>query len=88
MICSPDFSCVVWRGERFTFSRKQRLVMAALWRAREEGYDWVSSETLLEAAESDGGRVRNLFARHPAWGTLIVPAMDAGGSPGTYRLAE
>ena len=85
---SPDFASVVWRGERFTFSRKQRLVVAALWRARQEGYDWVSSETLLVAAESEGGRVRNLFSRHPAWGTLIVPAIDTGGAPGTYRLAE
>lgn len=85
---SPDFSAVAWRGEQFTFSRKQRLVVAALWLAREDGYDWVSTETLLDAAESDGGRVRALFGKHPAWGTLIVSALDAGGTPGTYRLAE
>lgn len=84
---SPDFACVVWRGQEFTFSRKQRLVVAALFRAWDDGVRWVSQDNLLDAAESDGGRLRNVFARHPAWGTLIVSGMDEGGTPGTYRLA-
>jgi hypothetical protein len=85
---SPDFASVRWRGTLYTFSRKQRAIVAALWRAREQGYEWVSSETLLEAAESNGGRVRELFKGHPAWGVMIVSAVADGGTPGTYRLSE
>jgi hypothetical protein len=84
---SPDFSSVVWRGQVFTFSPKQRLIVAALWRAREQGYLYLSSDVLLEAAESDGGKVRNLFAKHPAWGEFVLPAVAESGTPGTYRLA-
>jgi hypothetical protein len=85
---SPDFASVRWRGQVYTFSPKQRRVVAALWRAREQGYEWVSTEALLEAAESLGGRVKELFKGHPAWGVLIVSAVADGGTPGTYRLAE
>lgn len=85
---APDFSSVVWRGQTFTFSKKQRLVIAALWRAREEGYRYLSSDVLLDVAESDGGKLRNLFAKHPAWGTLVLPAVAESGTPGTYRLAD
>jgi hypothetical protein len=85
---SPDFASVRWRGQVFAFTPKQRLIVAALWHARQQGYEWVSTESLLEAAESNGGRVRELFKGHPAWGTLIISGVVAGGCPGTYRWGE
>lgn len=85
---NADFSCVNWKSEVFAFGPLQRAVVAALWRAREQNHEWVSQETLLTVAESEGGRLRDMFRRHPAWGTMIVPAVDIGGPPGSYRLAE
>lgn len=83
----PDFAAVNWFGTVYTFSGKQRSVVAALWRAKEEGYEWVSQEALLEAAESDCSRLRDLFRGHPAWGSMIVQAMLHGGPAGAYGLA-
>jgi hypothetical protein len=80
---------VEWNNRRYTFvGQKQRVVVAALWRAREEGEDCVLAEVLLTLADSDGGKVRDLFRRHPAWGELIVPGHLCGGPPGSYRLAD
>lgn len=85
---SPGFACVNWYGVVYSFSFKQRLVVAALWQARDEGHPWLTQETLAEAAESDCSRIRDLFRRHPAWGTMIVSGIMRGGPPGSYRLAE
>lgn len=85
---APDCTAVVLSdGTRYTFTRKQRLVVAALLRAREDGRDYVSGETLLELAESDQVRLRDLFRGHPAWGSWILPGHADGGPLGTYRLA-
>lgn len=85
---SRDFAAVNWYGTVYTFTQKQRLVIAALWRALEEGHKWVGQETLLEVAESDCSRVRDLFRGHPCWGVLVLSAVDYGGPPGAYRLAD
>lgn len=66
-------------GQQFT--RKQAMVVEALRRAN--GAE-VSEAELLKAAGSDCSRLRDLFKRHPAWGTLIVP----GDEPKTFRLVE
>lgn len=86
---SSDFSSVMWQGRTYMFTPKQRLVVAALWRAWEQGYDWVGTAALLDAAESEQQQVRRLFdnGRHPAWGTMIVPGHVAGGPLGSFRLA-
>lgn len=84
----PDFAAVNWGGRVFTFAPKQRSVVAALFRAREDGHGWVGQDALLEIADSDCHRLRDLFRGHPAFGTLIVGAVEAGGPPGAYRLAE
>ena len=83
----PDHAAVNWYGVLYTFAPKQRIVIAALLNARDQCYDWVSQEVLLELAESDSGKLRELFCRHPAWGTLIVSALHHGGPAGAYRLA-
>ena len=84
---SPDCASVRWGDVVYTFTRRQRLVFAALLDARKQGYEYVSGDALLEAAESDGCRLRDLFRGHPAWGVLIVPGLDTGGPAGTFRLA-
>jgi hypothetical protein len=84
---APDFASVNWYGTIYTFSKKQRLVVANLWRAHEEGYEWLSQESLLDAADSDCQRLRDLFRGHPAWDAMIVSALPSGGPPGGYRLA-
>ncbi len=79
-----DGQRVYWPGLGvFTFSGKQRQVIKALWTAWEDGSHDVPQAALLAAADSDSPRLRDLFSRHPAWGTLIV----RGGEPASYRLA-
>ena len=82
-----DHAALNWYGTLYTFAPKQRIVIAALLHARDQCYDWVSQEVLLELAESDCRKLRELFCRHPAWGVLIVSALYHGGPAGAYRLA-
>lgn len=84
---TPDYGTVVYGGKTYSFSLKQKLIVAALANARRQGFEWLDTPTLLEVAESDGGRVRDIFRGHPAWEVLIVPAVATSGRPGTYRLA-
>lgn len=63
------------------YTRKQAAVLAAL---RGAGGGDVGEAELLRAADSDGARLRDLFRRHPAWNTLILP----GAKPKTYRIDE
>lgn len=85
---SKDFAGVRWGGQTFQFNHRQRSVVAALVQARREGHDWVGQDTLLELADSDGGRLRDLFRGHPAWGTMIVSAHHTGGPVGAFRLGD
>ena len=84
---SPDFASVNWHGSVFTFSPKQRTVIATLWRAMEDGYHYVGGDALLVEAESDCKKLRTLFGDHPAWGRFVVVGVTTGGKSGTYRLA-
>ena len=85
---SKDWATVNWFGVTYTFSPRQRPVIAALWTAWQEGNPFLSQETLLELAESDSMRVRDVFKNHPAWGKLIQHGPMCGGSLGTYRFVE
>lgn len=82
----PGFAWVRRRGVEYRFScRHQRLVVAALWRAcRLFKLPWLRREELAEAAEVPVGFLPELFSEHPAWGTLIVPALLDGGPIGAY----
>ncbi|CAN5390410.1 hypothetical protein BH11PLA2_BH11PLA2_23290 [soil metagenome] len=85
---SPDCMIVdVVGGTRYLFTRKQRLIVARLFEARTQGFDFVDQYELLKAAESDQVQLRNVFKNHPAWGTLIVSGLDCGGPAGSYRIA-
>jgi hypothetical protein len=79
---SEDFRSVRWNGEVYDFSTSQAIVMEKLWQAWQDGTPAVAQETLLEAAESEGNQLRDLFKRHPAWGKVIVQ----GPTRGTYQL--
>jgi hypothetical protein len=85
---NKDFTVVRWSGfPEFRFGAKQALVVSALWDARfdeDESDPDRDQAALLMIAESDCGRLRDMFARSPAWGTLIVKGVKSG----TYRLAD
>lgn len=83
----PDFAAIRWDGVVYTFSPKQRAVIAMLWEAMEHGYHFVSGDALLLAADSEGGRLYDIFRGSPAWNTVIVKGLQAGGPNGCYRLA-
>ncbi|MCE9531292.1 MAG: hypothetical protein K8T89_09245 [Planctomycetes bacterium] len=85
---ADDFAAINWYGEIFTFTARQRAVVAGLWQAREEGTHFLSGTTLLKLAESNSRRVRDIFRDHPAWARLIVLGNTCGGGLGTYRLAD
>lgn len=83
---APDYSSVNWYGKRFFFTGKQRVIVAALFQAREEGYEAVSQDSLLAVADSDSRRLRDLFKKHPAWGTMIVSAVMHRGPIDFFQL--
>jgi hypothetical protein len=68
---SPDFASIRVGQDTYTFTPKQRPVIAVLWSAWEHATCWVGHAHLQEAAETDG-RIVDLFKGHPAWGKLIV----------------
>jgi hypothetical protein len=77
-----DFRMIA-RGEvAWHFSPAQAAVCRALWEAHVNNTPSVGQDTLLEAAGCEGGRLRDLFKRNPAWGVLIVP----GSTKGTFQL--
>ena len=81
---SIDFRTVVWDGATYHLTPKQAAVVKLLWESWEQGTPDVSAEAILEAADSLGGRLRDLFARHPAWGNLVV----SGKRRNTWRLGD
>jgi hypothetical protein len=81
---SPDFRSYVWGQERYSFTPNQAAMVRVLQEAHDAGAPDVGHDTLLEAAGSEGGRVREVFRGHPAWGNLIV----RGDTKGTLRLAD
>lgn len=81
---SSDFRSVRWHGGEYTFSGPQAACVRILWENWEQGTPDVGGETLIEAIDSNASRVTDLFKRHEAWGTMIVP----GRRKGTYRLQE
>jgi hypothetical protein len=74
----PNYSQVEYRGQHYEFSVKQALAVEAMHHAHRDGMPGVSGASLLETAESDQKRLRDLFRSggdvHTAWGTLIVHA--------------
>jgi hypothetical protein len=88
VVHQPDFRCVRWCGNEYLFTSTQAACVRALYEAWERGRPEVGQVTILQAAGSDGSRLRDLFkgpgATHEAWGKLIVQ----GGTKGAFRLAK
>jgi hypothetical protein len=81
-----DFKWVDWFGVIFEFVGAQCGVVAHLWKASEDGIGGVSQLVLLDGADCEKSRLRDLFRAHPAWETMIVPDHDAGA--GHYKLSR
>jgi hypothetical protein len=84
---SLDFRSVTWGSRDYQFTPAQAAVVKALWEAADNGTPEMGQETLLDAAGSEGRRLRDVFklsdgGMHPAWGRFVVP----GTSRGAYRL--
>lgn len=79
---SPCFRSVCWCGVVYSLTGTQAAIVRILWESWEHGAPEVSADHLLESVDSQTGRLRDLFARNPAWGNLIVP----GTSKGTWKL--
>ena len=87
---SPDFHSCRWGNRTFTFpGDMQAAVMRVMWVAYQNGTLAMKQRAILQEAgssmaESDATpRLSKLFIKHPAWGTLIVPA-----GKGCYRIAD
>jgi hypothetical protein len=84
----PDFRSVIWFGvPHGPFSGKQAGIIAELWAAWRSGCLDVGAAYLLEAVESEGCRVPQIFqgteAGREALGTLVISL-----AKGVYRLNE
>jgi hypothetical protein len=84
---SDNFNSVVWFGKQYTFTVKQAKVIERLWRAWERKIPAVPLVDLLEAADSDAKRLRDVFKPgqtvNPAWKDKMI--IEAG--KGAYRLS-
>lgn len=81
---SDDFRSICWFGTEYTFTGPQAACVKLLWEHWERGTPEVSKSELLDATESSGERVSDVFKRSPAWGKIIV----GGEKKGNYRLRE
>jgi hypothetical protein len=83
---SQDYTAVNWYGRKYQFTPAQRPIIAALIEAMRNGTPALSIATLLEIAESEGKRLRDIFRKHPAWQQLIVNASLHGGPIDAYQI--
>ncbi len=81
---SPDYRSVKWEGEDYHFTANQAACVQQLWEAWKNGTPDVGDATLLETVGAECSRLRDIFKRHPSWGTMIVE----GETKGTHRLAK
>jgi hypothetical protein len=82
---SDDFRCLRWCKAEYTFTPTQAACVRVLYEAWQNGSPVMGQAAILEAAESSGGRLRDVFdkGKHPAWGKLIVSPRK-----GAYRLSD
>lgn len=84
---AADFSQVNWFGTVYHFgTREQRAAIGHLWRAAEQGNESIDQAALLDVADCEYPRLRDVFRNHPAFGVVIVQDLAAG--PGMYRLSR
>ena len=68
---SPDFASVIWYGNQHTFTPTQAACVKILWEAWESGTPEVDQAYILTSAGSECQRLRDLFRKSTAWGTMI-----------------
>ena len=78
---STDYASVTWGEQQYQFNKNQATCVRLLHEAWLKGTPYLSSHTLLSEIES-ASRMSDLFKRHPAWNSLIVP----GARKATYGL--
>ena len=78
-----DYRSVIWYGHQYTFTANQAACVRILWESWKDGTPEVGDATVLEGAEIDTRRLRDVFRGHPAWGSMIVK----GKTKGTHRLS-
>jgi hypothetical protein len=76
------YEWVQWGETRFEFTPKQRVIVKLLFGAWRDGERDVRQDALLDAADSDSQRLRDVFRGHPAWGVMVTQ----GASGGLYRV--
>jgi hypothetical protein len=69
-VFSPGFRSAVVGDQEYSFTDKQALVVEALYQARKSGAPRLH-QTEIQGAASTNQRVGQLFAGHPAYGSLI-----------------
>lgn len=79
----PGYRSALWDGVEYAFSATQARAVQVLWEAWESGMPELHHLEVVRLADSDQPSLRNLFARHPAWGVMIVH----GSGKGMVRLA-
>lgn len=84
--CSSDGRSLRWFGRSYAFSAAQGAVVRALYDAWQAGSPEVAGQRLLELAESDGGRVRDLFWKTSGWPAFEDGVIGPGRTKGTLRL--
>lgn len=84
---SSDFRSVRWYGVDYCFTEAQAAIVAALWKAWENGTPELGARYLLGIAKLESDRLPDVFKEkgqyHPAWGTMIQTNV---GSKGAARL--
>ncbi len=80
---TEDYRSLRFRGEAYTLTTRQAVIVELLHRAYLSGYADVPKAKLLGAVEAETSEVRDSFRGSPLWKTLI----RTGSRRGTYRLA-
>lgn len=76
-----DFRSMNWYGTIHEFTPTQAACIRVLWEHWKQETPTVGEQTILESAESNSPRLRDVFKNHAAWGTMIVPA-----NKGAFKL--
>jgi hypothetical protein len=79
---SEDYRWVKWRGQEFGLSEREADVVRLMHQTVKMGIMEVAWRQMQQRLGLQGIRLRDLFKRSGAWGTLIVP----GSRKGLYRL--
>lgn len=79
---SDDYRSIRFRGESYTLSPGQAIIVGTLHKAYLAGHADVSKAKLLDAVEAETSEVRDFFRKSPLWKTLVC----SGPRRGSYRI--